>query len=758
MSFEPKSFRIFTLWALLSLLVAAPASTQEEAASPPQNPQATWLAEHAIPLRSIDPTDEEFEDLKPLHEVLDGVQIVLLGEQTHGDGATFRAKGRLIRFLHQEMGFDVLAFESGLYDCAKAWELMLESQDPVKEIGQGVFGIWSRSQQVQPTFEYIAAQARTDHPLELAGFDSQFTGRASRKYLVADLESFAARHSLPFAHTESWPTFLKTLDRFAHDDYAAGNSPTPSPDQQRAFRRYLLTLSKQIAKAAKKSDREAQLWNQLFESLRNHSRSSWEVDPNVPMISNPELFELRDQQMGRNLVWLARERFANRKIIVWAATFHNARNLAAIEVNQPSLQELYDKIEVMGDTVKRELGERAYSLAFTAYEGRAGSVFGEPSRLRPAQPGSLEGWSHRAELENAWIDLRQVPEAKEAAWLLEPLFARPLGNTPMRAPWGQVVDGFLFTRIMEPSRRVESPADESVFSWRPVEVPAEVLAGDTLHNGFFLDDLQGWLITHFTGKVLHTQDGGKTWRKLSEVGEGYLETLQFLDPRHGWLSGDGGRLLRTEDGGATWKVVPGLPADAAFYSVHFFSPLRGFAAGLTAERKGVLLTTQDGGTSWRDRSPELPASFWSDALHTEGETAYLGGQGWLLVTRDSGQSWQARELPEPMMVRGLFFRGGHGWAVGHGGKILDTRDDGKSWRERAATGSPLLRDILFLGRRTGLAVGNATPEGAVLFETRDAGKSWRPSATHYPNLHRLLVTPRDLWAIGAEGTLLAEDS
>src|ERR1044072_7460263 len=31
---------------------------------------------------------------------------------------------------------------------------------------------------------------------------------------------------------------------------------------------------------------------------------------------------LRDQRMGENLIWLANERYKNRRIIVWAAAFH----------------------------------------------------------------------------------------------------------------------------------------------------------------------------------------------------------------------------------------------------------------------------------------------------------------------------------------------------------------------------------------------------------------------------------------------------
>ena len=103
-------------------------------------------------------------------------RIVFLSEELHGVGATFHARTRLIKFLHQQCGFDVLAFESGLYDCRKVWQLLREGKMPAREaISQGVFDIWASTEELQPMFQYLARQARQGRPLEVCGFDCQFT-------------------------------------------------------------------------------------------------------------------------------------------------------------------------------------------------------------------------------------------------------------------------------------------------------------------------------------------------------------------------------------------------------------------------------------------------------------------------------------------------------------------------------------------------------------------------------------------------------
>jgi hypothetical protein len=89
-----------------------------------------WLQKEAIRVRTVDPADEDFRDLEPLKKMIGDARIVMLGEISHGDGTTMLAKSRLVRFLHQQMDFDVLVFESGLYDTSTAWESMVDLRTP----------------------------------------------------------------------------------------------------------------------------------------------------------------------------------------------------------------------------------------------------------------------------------------------------------------------------------------------------------------------------------------------------------------------------------------------------------------------------------------------------------------------------------------------------------------------------------------------------------------------------------------------------
>ena len=74
-----------------------------------------------MPIASIQPDLVEFSDLDAVGAAIGDARIVMLGEQDHGDGATFLAKTRLIKYLHEEKGFNVLAFEADFFGLNEGW-------------------------------------------------------------------------------------------------------------------------------------------------------------------------------------------------------------------------------------------------------------------------------------------------------------------------------------------------------------------------------------------------------------------------------------------------------------------------------------------------------------------------------------------------------------------------------------------------------------------------------------------------------------
>jgi erythromycin esterase len=422
--------------ALLAPLCAVILTGCEGATDPPgaadPDPVA-WLSQHAIRLSSVSPTSTDFSDLEPLRPVLQGTRVVMLGEQTHGDGTTFLAKSRLIRFLHQEMGFDVLVFESGLYDVWKSWERIEAGEDARTAIRRGVFGVWSLSDQLEALMAYIEAAARTSSPLIVAGMDAQLTGSASRDFLLDDLERWLEAGGSAVVAGGGWPGFRQTLDGLIERIHFVEKPPV---EEQEAFLEVMAALR---AEAEARPDSDAPFWRQALQSIQAHAVGEWLRPVGGTSVESQNV---REQQMGRNLVWLAEEAFPGRRIVVWAATRHIARDL-------PSISSYPAGYASVGQEVHLHFGDAMYLVGFTAREGAWGYPGGEARPIAPPSPGSLEALMHEAGLENAIVDFRSPASGSE--WLRQPLIARPMGYSEMVADWGNVLDGMVYTRVMEPN-------------------------------------------------------------------------------------------------------------------------------------------------------------------------------------------------------------------------------------------------------------------------------------------------------------------
>jgi hypothetical protein len=158
----------------------------------------------------------------------------------------------------------------------------------------------------------------------------------------------------------------------------------------------------------------------------------------------------------------------------------------------------------------------------------------------------------------------------------------------------------------------------------------------------FVSASRGWAVSQDT--ILATTDGGRNWA-VQYRGRFTLTSVDFINSRVGWAVG-AGALLATWDGGARWAVLP--EPCPVIRSVHFISPDAGFAvAGGTSDASaqsgpqvpevaGVVLTTSDGGRSWR----LLPAPGNAQSICFSGrQVGWLGAGGRLYRSTEGGRRW-----------------------------------------------------------------------------------------------------------------------
>ena len=395
--------------------------------------ESRWIAERAVPLRGIDPAEPSLDDLEPLRAAIGDARLVLLGEQTHGEGSTFLGKTRLVRFLHERMGFDVLAMESGLFACERAGDAIRGGAPARDAVSGAVFEVWAESEEFRPMVDCLGASARTRAPLELTGFDMQLTGRRSREELPAALRSAAALAPAELG------AFFGPLGKLLESPTKAFRK-VPAKERE-AFAAAAAELERRLAA---RGDAEGAFLAQVVRSTAVDARFLWDVDFEKPV---PEVMNRRDAQMAENLLWLMSDRYRGRKVVAWAATSHVSRRRDLVERPLPD-----PEMMPMGQRLREELGEAAYVVAFTSGAGRVGSVFSSPWDLAPGRRGSFEDHAERTGLAAFFLDLRRNAPG---SWLERPVKARPMGQTTMTAPWPRLVDAFVFVRTAAPSRRVE---------------------------------------------------------------------------------------------------------------------------------------------------------------------------------------------------------------------------------------------------------------------------------------------------------------
>lgn len=171
--------------------------------------------------------------------------------------------------------------------------------------------------------------------------------------------------------------------------------------------------------------------------------------------------------------------------------------------------------------------------------------------------------------------------------------------------------------------------------------------------------------------IAFSTDSGRQWQTVhADPGGALLLSFGFVNSNFGFAAGTGGRVLFTQDGGKTW-------AARQMGSETILQAAFGDGQHGIMRTRSALLATTDGGVSWKPLAPADDPN-WSDRFpYTENLAALDGqhliaqvgegpfGDGEFLVTTDGGSTWKAVYLPNGAGGPNLITAGGQYWSIGH---------------------------------------------------------------------------------------------
>jgi photosystem II stability/assembly factor-like uncharacterized protein len=287
------------------------------------------------------------------------------------------------------------------------------------------------------------------------------------------------------------------------------------------------------------------------------------------------------------------------------------------------------------------------------------------------------------------------------------------------------------------------------------------------------------------GTVLHTLDGGETWLRDTIPGAGALDfrAIAATSARvaHAMSIADSSRIYRTTDGGRSWSLRWSATRKGTFLdAIRFWDARHGIAMSDPVDGKFLLVTTHDGGETWR----EVPAERLPAALQGEGGFAASGScltvagraDVWFATggakvarvyrSRDRGRTWTVHDTPirAGAASAGIFsvaFRDARNGVVAggdyrqpalRGGNLAVTRDGGATWTLVDSTSSPAgyRSAVAYLPATAGTSLVAVGLSGTDL--STDGGRSWTPVDTVAYNAVGF-ASRRAGWAVGPKGRI-----
>lgn len=400
-----------------------------------------WINTNAYSVRSL--TAESYADLQFFQDALKAKRIVQLGESSHGVKEFNNSKVRLVKFLHQEMNFNVVAFESSVFACYETdRRLKKEMISAPAAMKNGIFDVW-HTREVLELFRYILHTYQTDRPLKLAGFD------------VQHINSFG-----PFARSQLLFDVIASIDSsYAETVYELDSTHYEYRQFiNNEFFNYLETQQDKVTKAyydlvdflvkneTKIIERYSGPITDYFISLQIAQSIPLDLVQIELFSADPvKSFSERDKGMAENFEILAQKIYPKEKIIVWAHNYHIMHDLEAARTGT-----VLQGSKSMGSFLLSKFKEELYTIGFFMYTGSAAFNDRTVYEIRPSSSGSLESIFYRTRKKFVFLNIENLEKQKGNKWIYEYTRTLDWGLVPIQLVFDDNYHGIFFIHSVSP--------------------------------------------------------------------------------------------------------------------------------------------------------------------------------------------------------------------------------------------------------------------------------------------------------------------
>ncbi len=391
-----------------------------------------WLSENSIHLSK--PTECTLQEFEFLRHIVKDKRIVWLGENGHNIREHSMMKSKIIEFLHKEMNFTVLAFESGLAECYSANELKKEFTDEAF-LKNAVYSLWATKENM-PLFQLMK---KSD--LSLIGIDINPSSNPDLfvKFVqqLSPVVSEDVIEKIEYIEAGVYKWYYQL------GQYKAKRKKVPA-EMLREFEEFKEKVSAVIG------DLEAYLHEEYVLYLENQELVC-KVKMIIRCLQNRVYFinhihhnhrtykKVREKRMKENLEWVCQELYPDEKIIIWAHNLHVFKQYKT-----------FTGFEPLGAIVSNEIKKQSYYLGLFMYEGEIHTDTGQPYKIEKPPKKSLEDYMHQVQSPALFTDFSQVEKNSDNKWIFTKTIFLESGTMPTLFVPRDQLDGALLVESVSP--------------------------------------------------------------------------------------------------------------------------------------------------------------------------------------------------------------------------------------------------------------------------------------------------------------------